>query len=380
MQSSFRKIHGLTMKGTPAEPDPQGICPVIVTSFRCNYACEYCYQASGKACRDRLKPEDIPAIHHFYKEFCSRYSIPLVYDGVSVIGGEPLLPENRPTLLAVSEQWPDCTLQFTTNGACLPEYLDFLLSRRSVVRVSLDGTKDTHYSRRRPSDPAAYGNAVLGIRQLLRNDRDVTVMTVFSPHHTEDYPLFFDFLENLGWLHSKHLRVGFIPEVGCGTDDISRGNVLRNLNAFQSLLEKDPRAAYVDARKLLPGGTALADALRLAASGRYDPYRCGSLSEPSYTFFPDGSVRACLSMQNADPCIGRFMPEIIINESYIRRLAERRIDRMGACRACPVRVLCRGGCPATAEKKTGDAAAPYCGFWKEGHFLSYYEMIMRCSQ
>lgn len=81
-------------------------------------------------------------------------------------------------------------------------------------------------------------------------------------------------------------------------------------------------------------------------------------------------------MKSNTSCIGRFLPDIVINETYMDRLRHRRVDELDACKACPVRVLCLGGCPATAEKAVGDAAAPYCGFWKEGHFLSYYESVM----
>lgn len=352
--------------------------PVIVTSFHCNYACEYCYQTPYKSIRERLLPEDIPQIYKFYEQYCSQYDIPLAFDGVGIIGGEPLLPENRDTIQAIAETWPDCRFQYTTNGTYIHEYLDFLLSHESIVRVSLDGTKETHYSRRKTKDPTAYDKAIEGIRILVERGQKIVIITVFSAKNISDYPRFFDLLEGLGWLHKENISLGFIPEIGCGGDDIKRETILENLEAYQKLCEMDPRAERVDSVKLLPGSLSFSSGIRLAASGQYDPYRCSCLYSPSYAFFPDGSVRGCISMQNAENCIGRFLPEITINTQYIDKLAQRRVDRIEACKDCKHSFLCKGGCPATAEKKTGIASATYCGFWKEGNFLSYYETIMGC--
>lgn len=358
------------------ELPPDRISPVIVTSFRCNYACQYCYQKPSKGTKDRLLPEEVPGILSFYREYSARYSIPLQFGGISIIGGEPFLEENRSTIQAIADLWPDCPLMFTTNGANLSDYADFLLQHDVHIRVSLDGTKETHYSRRKTVDPFAYDRAIDGIRHLLQHEKDVTVITVFSPAHLPDYPRFFDLLEELGWLHTPHIKLGFLPEIGCGSDDISWDSIRQNLEAFQLLHRTDPRAVHVDARKLLPGSLSFTYALDRSNTGYYNPYRCGSLFSSSYAFFPDGSVRACMSMQSGTDCIGRFLPEISINEAYIQRLSERRVDRLEDCKKCPQRVLCLGGCPATAEKKLGNAAAPYCGFWKKGNFLSFYEMIM----
>ena len=349
---------------------------VIVTSFHCNYACQYCYQEPSKGMKDRLLPEDVPSILSFWKQYSERYAIPLRFGEISIVGGEPLLEENRCTIQAVSDLWPDSPLMFTTNGANLPAYADFLLSRRVHVRVSLDGTKETHYSRRKTVDPFAYDRAIDGIRLLLQYEKDITILTVFSPAHLPDYPRFFDLLEDLGWLHTPHLKVAFLPEIGCGSDDISLDSIRENLEAFQLLRRTDPRAVHVNAWKLLPGSLAFACALYRSDAGFYNPYRCAFLHNSSYSFFPDGSVRGCLLMQSDSDCIGHFLPEVSINEAYIQRLSERRVDRLENCKECPQRVLCLGGCPATARKILNDAAAPYCGFWKSGNFLSYYEMIM----
>lgn len=129
----------------PKENTEERISPVIVTSFACNYTCEYCYQSPSKAMQGRMTPQGIDAIYHFYQVFCQSHAYPLAFDRISVIGGEPLLPENRETIERVLEVWPGKPLIITTNGSYLPDYADLLAANQAELVVSLDGTEKIHY-------------------------------------------------------------------------------------------------------------------------------------------------------------------------------------------------------------------------------------------
>lgn len=352
------------------------ISPTIVTSFACNYACEYCYQRPSKGMYDRMTPHGIDAIYGFYKFFCEKHQFPFEFDYITVIGGEPLLPENRAVLRRIVEVWSDQPLRITTNGAYLLDYAEFLIAHNVELTVSLDGTEQTHFARRKTADPLAYRKAIDGIRLLLSNNLKISISAVFSPKNLNDYCAFFDEMETLGWLKNPNLCLTFLGEDGFGTDDRSYESVMQNLEAFVSLRRADKRAWYVNARKLLPGGTALTDALELASFDEYRPYRCGCLYNPSFAFLPDGSVMPCLSIQDSRFQIGRFLPEPELNEEYYTALANRRIDRMEKCRECSKRVLCKGSCLSTVLHKQGNCTSIDCSMWQNLDFLSYYEAVM----
>lgn len=360
----------------PTKIGNEGITPTIVTSFACNYACEYCYERPSKGMYDRMTPSKIDAIYSFYKFFCEKHEFPFVFDHIGVIGGEPLLPENRAVLQRIVEVWPDQPIDIVTNGAYLLDYADFLLAHKTNLTVSLDGTEKTHYARRKTKDPHAYRKAVEGIRLLLSHDREVTISAVFSPANVDDYSAFFDELESLGWLKNPNLIVSFQPELGCGSDDRKHETVIRNLDACATLRKRDTRAWHVFSETLLPGCIGLKRALELASNGEYEPYRCERMYNPSYSFLPDGSITPCMMIQDKRFQIGRFLPEPELNEDYYAALVNRRIERMEKCKACPRRVLCRGGCLATVLHKQGDCTAIDCSLWQNLDYLSYFETVM----
>ena len=363
----------------PQNEQPEKLTPTIVTSYACNYACEYCYQRPSKSIYDRMKPEDIDAIYRFYQVFCERYNFPFEFEAFSIMGGEPLLPENRGVLEKIVQVWPDCTLTFTTNGSYLLDYEDYLLSCKSNVRVSLDGTEKTHYSRRKTADLAAYGRAIEGISHLIEKGKKITVLTVFSPDHLDDYSQFFDQLESLGWKQdaSSKIELAFLPEIGNGSDDRKLEKVMKDLEAYAALRTRDPRAGAVNVIKLVPGANPLFTALEQASKGFYEPYRCGILTNPSFAFLPDGSIMPCLAVQDKQFSVGRFKPKFEVNEDLIAALAKRRIDEMERCRDCSKRALCGGGCVATVLAKKKDVAAVCCDLWDNLEYLNYLEWVMR---
>lgn len=351
---------------------------VIITSFACNYSCEYCYQKPSKSIYDRMKPEDIDSIVRFFQVYSEKRGIPIELSDIGIMGGEPLLLENREVLEKIKQTWPQCPLAITTNGSNLLEYEDFLKSSNIEVAVSIDGTEKTHFSRRKTNDPLAYRKAIDGIRHLVEGGKKVGILTLFSPDNIDDYSLFFDEMEDLGWSHDgqSKIKLVFSPEIECGNDSRILSTVMEELEAFVALRRKDPRAWAVHAKQLLPGAASLTDALDLATKGFYTPYRCNVLSGAGFTFLPDGYVMPCIGIQNRQFSIGRFKPDIEINERIIELLAKRRVDKIEQCRACSKRVLCNGGCLATVLAKKDDPTALCCDIWEKPDYMKYFEAIV----
>ena len=351
------------------------INPTIITSFKCNYSCEYCFEKKHKKINSAMNPEDVQKIKEFYEIFCERTSFPFNFGEITVLGGEPLLPENRSVLESIAEMWSGQCIKITTNGTYLQNYMDFIVNNNVQLKVSLDGTKTVHYRRRKCLQRDAYDRAVEGIRQLVKNKVNVKVITVFESENVSDYPQFFDLLESLGWIKEKELSVGFIPEIGCGSDDRTTEQIINTITAYKKLKVSDERIKYVDARKLIPGSINLMTALNNANKNMYEPYRCSCLEKPDYAFFPDGKVHLCAAGSGKAGCIGRYKPDAEIDFEKIELFRKRRIDTISKCRKCTMKALCTGGCPVTSLAIGNDILEPYCGFWKNPVFLKYLEEV-----
>ncbi len=354
----------------------QLIKPTIITSFECNYACEYCFQKEMTKTRNKTTIEDVKRIKQFYEKYCKIFKIPLEFGSITIMGGEPLLPGNREVLERIANSFPNSTLKITTNGSYLNEYKDFILNNRVKIKVSLDGTKETHFKNRKCKDVCVYDNTIKGLEWLVKNNIDTTVITVFNSNNIKDYPKFLNIMEKIGWRSNKCLKVGFISQIGCGVDDITGEKIVDDLKAFKLLKQMDSRIKDVDARKLVPGSINLLEALYLAKQKKYSPYRCSCLEAPNFAFFPDGTVHICAATSGDIGCIGRYKPFVRIDKKKIEQFHKRRIDSLSKCKNCSMKVFCKGSCVATLIKKTNNILDVDCGFWKEPKFLEFLELVL----
>ncbi len=351
------------------------ISPTLVTSFKCNYQCNYCYQQDMKKQSERLQPTDIVLVKSFYEEYCKQYSFPLKYGAISIIGGEPLLPENKLTLETIAENWSGNTLQVTTNGTYILEYADFIKKNNMKFKVSIDGIEEVHLKERVCLQANVYKKAMDGIAFLLEQDVETVIISVFNPNNVKSYSAFFDLLESMGWLQNPRLSLAFIPEIGVGCDDINKEYLIKSLQALRELRRIDERATHVNIQRMVPGAINLQSAIKFAEKGYYEPYRCTNLYMPNFCFLPDGEIYICLGMiSDSRGCVGRYKPKIEMYHERIEMFRQRRIDGNIKCRDCDMKVFCQGECLATALKKTGAVLGCSCELWGHTEFLEYIEM------
>lgn len=351
------------------------INPHIVTSFNCNYSCSYCYQRDMKAARRKLEAKDVEKIKFFYDSYCNEMNIQEEFGGIYILGGEPFLLENRDTLEAIAQTWPNTTLTFTTNGTYLDKFIDFIKSNKTSIRISLDGTKEMHYKYRKTKEFNAYEKTIEAMRLLLGINFEIQVVTVFHPCFWHEYPKFFNQMEKMGWLQNDNLKIAFIPKIGYGCDDIS--NVTEIIEAYLELARLDNRVKFVDTRKLFPGSINLISSLKMAKSeNSYECYRCSCLYSPDYCFLPDGTVHFCMMSNDSQTEIGRYTPKIEINKEKIKLLQARRFDLHDKCIKCKYKVFCKGGCPITALSKTKSVSGFDCSLWERQNFLQYFDNVL----
>ena len=358
-----------------------GVNPTIVTSFKCNYSCSYCYQKQNgtKEIEGLLTPNGIDHIIHFYNYFSEKYDYPISYNTLRIVGGEPFLRENMDTIYCIPEKMPSNDIEITTNGTYINLYGDFIKKHKShiKIKVSLDGTKSMHLSRRLSNENDSYDKTISGIDFLRSEDIDTTVVSVFSADYIDDYSSFFDEMEKHGWLKSKNIKLAFIPEVGCGADDISPYSVKKNIDAFIRLKMNDKRASNVLCSGLFPGANCFSKAIHDSLLDRYVNYRCGSLYKPDYAFLPNGTVSFCLSAPAERGKIGTFLPTISINEEIIEKIQQRQVRKMGKCSRCRNVNFCKGGCVATLLAKNLSLDDTYCELWDKNDYWDYCEVFLQ---
>ena len=353
------------------------INPVIITSYDCNYNCTYCYQKKHKYIKSKMNSSDLKRIDNFYNKLCDYYGIEKKYGTISIMGGEPLLLENKELVNNMFNFW-DSKFLITTNGTYLEEYADILLDKKVELHISLDGIKESHYKDRITKDVFAYEKTIRGIKWAVENGKDVTVMTVFQPENLNEYSLFFDLLESLGWLKKENLKVHFSLKVRSGCDNIEQDYLLQSIKAFVKLKEIDKRTNSVEAFRMIPNSFSFLENLHLSTyENCYDIYRCSSINAPNYTFTPDGEVHLCGLTRNDKLKIGLFREELFIDYELINKIRRRNIINMKSCEKCYHKFICKGGCIASAVEKYNDISHPFCSAWKEGELYNYMEEVFR---
>jgi len=351
------------------------VLPSLLLSYECNYTCTYCYQKRQKENSQRITADQITGVKEFYSEYSRITGHEVEFKAVHVSGGEPFLPENKETIEKIAEVFYNKTLIFATNGTFINDYRD-ILSHHCHVKlwVSIDGAKEVHYLKRVPSLNSHYDDMMSGVKWAVSEGIDISIMCVFDPDYADSYSLFFDEIENLGWLRNKGINLVFLPLTsGAGCDTIESEYLDNAIAAFIKLRTTDGRAGCVDARQLMPGAIPLMKAIKRANDGLFDPYRCECLVKPSYSFTPGGLVYLCSAFEDELGCIGRYWPEVEIDLSRINLYSMRRIENMEACNNCVKKVFCNCGCAATAVDRTHDIHGIHCSIWANPTFLQHLE-------
>ncbi len=105
---------------------------------------------------------------------------------------------------------------------------------------------------------------------------------------------------------------------------------------------------------------ALLEGLQVPVQGNYCTANTGQ-----YVFAPDGYVYSCWeSVGKADSRIGTYFcdgkAELILDGAKTAQWFTRHVGLIPECTACPMALVCGGGCAQFALYSTGTQLAPYC--------------------
>lgn len=317
-------------------------CELMLTSA-CNLACEYCIARE-------LRP-------HSMEADLTRKAVDLLIflaQGASSIeftftGGEPLL--RFPVLKSAANhinRSADAanmrsSLVLKTNGTIMSgEIARFLKHHRALVVVSIDGTSDVHDKHRRSARGAGTHNLVSrNIQVMLEHQIDCIASLTVHPDSCESVLASIRFLQGIGL---KAIDVA--PAYGTVTWKRRQSDALARLlgQIAAHMRQENSREARLEVGPLYQKTEHVADQLM-------NCWGCRAASS-NLAIMPDGRITGCSALAMLVP---RFPSLVIgsvlegVDEEAVRKLRE--LAQAGpkqrlACKSCPAKRNCTGGCLA----------------------------------
>lgn len=216
----------------------------------CNHRCVFCLTASGQRGPNELSTAEAKSL------------IDKLYDEgiwfLKIMGGEPFFRKDTPALFryAVSK---GMILSFSTNASLINEEIASTLGeiRNSIlyIQMSLYGDNQETYQAITGS-AHNFERALHGLKLLIENDLDVSVLTVATAGNAHKLGKYYDIAASYG---AKEFRLA--PEISLGraADKLNHktvqapqiwGALIRSLNVIKDSLGQNGTMVLLDARPL----------------------------------------------------------------------------------------------------------------------------------
>ncbi|MBQ9121533.1 MAG: radical SAM protein [Clostridia bacterium] len=305
----------------------------IEITNRCNLNCRTCYNRSGlNRQTQEISVRQIQAILDTLSRYGARRFL--------FSGGEPSLHSEFHALLELTEQYPDYSFGFVTNGTNAdPVFIDYLNTHKNVtLQISLDGASEEQNCLTRGA--GNFEKAVSFAKQIQNPHIKPLLKMVVSKanlHGVEDF-------------YRLAVSLGFVPEYaaiyksGNATDKwdakaLSPQEKLKMLKTIRQLNEASETKAY------LPRST----------------YTCPFVSDEhkdlSVCIKPDGSIQPCQSLYDAQftLCNAFSFDEAAFTEGLARITAQAKARAAAdlGCGKCMLKDICGRGCMAAAHLTSG---------------------------
>lgn len=149
---------------------------LLIPSYSCNLACEYCFERNYKKVSSTRSVDWINQfifIHDVIKETpfykLPEYSAKKI--NITLMGGEPFLPENHGSIELMVRFFKENGFSYNaiTNGVSVCDYFAIFDDYQpESIQITLDGTKEKHNSRRVfPNHAGTFDEIVQSIHRLI---------------------------------------------------------------------------------------------------------------------------------------------------------------------------------------------------------------------
>lgn len=348
---------------------------VLLPTFKCNFACKYCFEKNFK--QDEMSIKMLPSIKEFINHWNQKMHCNYTIEKIGLMGGEVFRKDTVDLVDAIFKTFSAASFEITTNGAELMEYKEYIRKYRPRINLSLDGTEQMHLSRRHSKIDDAYQRILEGLSFLMDEEIETTIVSVFGVEFTaQNYMEFMNLLESYGWLKRGNLRVLINLESDMGIVGCNHEKQLVTIRKYMELLLADKRAKYIE-NTLIPGIGCLVDTLQCKrVNGVVDTYRCSANLCDGLVFAPDGYVYNCNVCVTNENKVGKFYPTIEIYDEVVKQFFDRNALTIEECARCKMALFCKGGCPVSAITEHGTVQAGFCGIWEDERILENINLFI----
>jgi len=366
---------------------------LVLPTLDCNYRCTYCFERPVQQNIHRhesnqsptLKSLDIRVSHNEGNVVTTPAMVDALFDAITSVravhgdnrnagqivlyGGEPLDSANESIVRYIVEQGRLRGFRFSTitNGHDLNHFMD-LFGPGSIeqVQVSIDGPERIHNKRRISlGSEKSYQKVVDNVNCLLqRGGTLVQIRVHLDLANLDDFEELLGEFRTLGWIDHPDLLIytNTVYKMKPG-DPVSTDISLHDMDQRLRHLTTLHRNLYLNApsinirAKWMP---ALLDGHNVPVQGNYCTANTGQ-----YVFAPDGHIYSCWeSVGKINSRIGTFFTngkaDLKLDEEKTKQWFSRHVGLIPECRACPMALICGGGCAQFALYNTGKQLAPYC--------------------
>ncbi|MDD5247436.1 MAG: quinohemoprotein amine dehydrogenase maturation protein [Rhodocyclaceae bacterium] len=341
---------------------------VLTLTTGCNLGCSYCYREdleAPKAARVMDEETARAAIDLLLRQAGERERV-----GVVFFGGEPLtrFASIRALTLYATAQGRAAgkrvDFSLTTNATLLDdEMIAFFAAHAFGIAVSMDGDELAHDRRRITlGGKGTYQRVAANVKRLLaaRMARPVGVRVTLSRGNTDVEKAYRHLHDELGFA-----SVGFAPVTASADSPLAldANDMRRMMDGMKAL----GRAYVDDAKRGQRHGFANMEHMLLdLARGTRKVLPCGA-GLGLLAAGTDGSLSLCHRFTGTGAgSFGDVSRGIDLEKLGAFVVAAQ--EPHAACRACPARGICAGGCYHEAYVRTGDPLAPtfaHCDFVRE---------------
>lgn len=353
---------------------------VLTLTTGCNLGCSYCYRedlATPQAARLMPRETALQAIDLLLRQAGDQPRVAIVF-----FGGEPLTrfgeirALTEAALARAQALGKRVDFSLTTNATLLDAaMIEFFRAHRFGIAVSIDGDQVEHDRRRITiRGKGTYQLVAANLRRLLKAglERPVGARVTLTRGSADVASIYRHLHEELGFK-----EIGFAPVTAAGDSPLGldAAEMRRVLDDMMAL-----GRAYVDnARRGQPHGFSNMEHLMLDLwRGTRKTLPCGA-GVGLLAAATDGTLSLCHRFTGTE--VGSFGDVVNgIDQQGLGRFVDAAQAGHAACRECPARGICAGGCYHEAYVRGGDPLAPtfgQCEFvraWLEFGLASYGEI------
>jgi uncharacterized protein len=354
------------------------ICP----TFSCNLKCNYCFEGDLTKGDTTLSVNQMKISLDACEKIIGNFNLKPRF---GIFGGEPFLIKNYNQVKIILDWANSNNLEVSvpTNATQLEHFIEYLQKnlKRGVLQITLDGNEDEHNSRRGYEGKSGFNpfhKTTTNIDLALKAGLKVFLRINLDKKNIGNLDFLINFIKDKGWQKFENFRVGITNIV----DHKSENNdtyydEYELYSDAQNILEKYPEFDGLIDLKMLRVLSHI-EAILTGKKQQSSPklYYCEACKS-QFVFGADGLIYPCTEvMGDENEAIGRFLPELVIDDEKKDLWQKRNVFNIKECSQCEIFSFCGGGCAVSAKYIKGNTRAPYCGNAKEilkrfvQHFLT----------